>query len=146
VVDAFSTWFGVKAMRDSCPSELIDGNEAVSRDCTGAAAQPEAVLYDEPTTMVDPLMPQLLGDLIPKTETPVALDKHRRYPRYGASPQKLADRVVFCTRQGNILALWRRWKKESAPPFCKSFWSWCVEDPGLKIHPQRTLRTLGKTK
>ena len=28
------------------------------------AAQPECVLYDEPTTMVDPLMAQLLGDLI----------------------------------------------------------------------------------
>ena len=30
------------------------------------AAQPEAILYDEPTTMVDPLMGRLLGNLIQK--------------------------------------------------------------------------------
>ena len=37
------------------------------------AAQPECVLYDEPTTMVDPLMAQLLGDLISRLKVQLHL-------------------------------------------------------------------------
>jgi phospholipid/cholesterol/gamma-HCH transport system ATP-binding protein len=58
------------------------------------AAQPEAVLYDEPTTMVDPLQAQLLGDLIAKLKhqlklTSVVVTHDMRLA------QKLADRIVF---------------------------------------------------
>ena len=52
------------------------------------------MLYDEPTTMVDPLMAQLLGDLIKKLKfqlhlTSVVVTHDMRLA------QKLADRVVF---------------------------------------------------
>ena len=40
------------------------------------SAQPECILYDEPTTMVDPLMAQLLGDLIKKLKTPAQTHQH----------------------------------------------------------------------
>jgi len=58
------------------------------------AAQPECVLYDEPTTMVDPLMAQLLGDLIQRLKaqlhlTSVVVTHDMRLAK------KLADRVVF---------------------------------------------------
>src|SRR6185437_6070882 len=58
------------------------------------AAQPDAVLYDEPTTMVDPLMAHLLGDLIKKLKfqlklTSVVVTHDMRLA------EKLADRVVF---------------------------------------------------
>jgi phospholipid/cholesterol/gamma-HCH transport system ATP-binding protein len=58
------------------------------------AAQPECILYDEPTTMVDPLMAQLLGDLIQKLKfqlklTSIVVTHDMRFA------QKLADRVVF---------------------------------------------------
>jgi len=58
------------------------------------AAQPECVLYDEPTTMVDPLMAQLLGDLIKRLKmqlglTSVVVTHDMRLAK------KLADRVVF---------------------------------------------------
>jgi phospholipid/cholesterol/gamma-HCH transport system ATP-binding protein len=58
------------------------------------AAQPEAVLYDEPTTMVDPLMAQLLGDLIKKLKfqlklTSIVVTHDMRLAK------KLADRVLF---------------------------------------------------
>jgi phospholipid/cholesterol/gamma-HCH transport system ATP-binding protein len=58
------------------------------------SAQPECVLYDEPTTMVDPLMAQLLGDLIKKLKfqlhlTSIVVTHDMRLAK------KLADRVVF---------------------------------------------------
>jgi phospholipid/cholesterol/gamma-HCH transport system ATP-binding protein len=58
------------------------------------AAQPEAVLYDEPTTNVDPLMAQLLGDLIKKLKfqlklTSVVVTHDMRLAH------KVADKVVF---------------------------------------------------
>jgi phospholipid/cholesterol/gamma-HCH transport system ATP-binding protein len=58
------------------------------------AAQPECVLYDEPTTMVDPLMAQLLGDLIKRLKiqlhlTSVVVTHDMRLAK------KLADRIVF---------------------------------------------------
>jgi phospholipid/cholesterol/gamma-HCH transport system ATP-binding protein len=58
------------------------------------ASQPEAVLYDEPTTMVDPLMAHLLGDLIERLKqqlhlTSIVVTHDMRLAK------KLADRVVF---------------------------------------------------
>jgi phospholipid/cholesterol/gamma-HCH transport system ATP-binding protein len=58
------------------------------------AAQPDAVLYDEPTTMVDPLMAHLLGDLIKKLKKQLKLTSivvtHDM-----ALAKKLADRLLF---------------------------------------------------
>jgi phospholipid/cholesterol/gamma-HCH transport system ATP-binding protein len=58
------------------------------------ASQPECILYDEPTTMVDPLMGQLLGDLMRRLKfqlhlTSVVVTHDMRLAK------KLADRVVF---------------------------------------------------
>jgi phospholipid/cholesterol/gamma-HCH transport system ATP-binding protein len=58
------------------------------------AAEPEAILYDEPTTMVDPLMAQTIGDLILKLKkqtglTSIVVTHDMKLAR------KLADRVVF---------------------------------------------------
>jgi phospholipid/cholesterol/gamma-HCH transport system ATP-binding protein len=58
------------------------------------AADPECILYDEPTTMVDPLMAQTISDLILKLKrqtglTSVVVTHDMKLAR------KLADRVVF---------------------------------------------------
>jgi len=45
-------------MRDLLPSDLSTGNKRSVAIARALAAQPECVLYDEPTTMVDPLMAQ----------------------------------------------------------------------------------------
>ena len=66
VVDGLLDMVGVKTMRDLLPSELSTGMKRSVAIARALAAQPEAILYDEPTTMVDPLMAQLLGDLIQK--------------------------------------------------------------------------------
>jgi phospholipid/cholesterol/gamma-HCH transport system ATP-binding protein len=94
VVDGLLDMVGVKAMREQLPSELSTGMKRSVAIARALAAQPDAILYDEPTTMVDPLMGQLLGDLIQKLKyqlklTSIVVTHDMRFA------QKLADRVVF---------------------------------------------------
>ena len=94
VVDGLLEMVGVRAMRDLLPSDLSTGMKRSVAIARALAAQPEAVLYDEPTTMVDPLMAQLLGDLIKKLKfqlklTSVVVTHDMRLA------EKLADRIVF---------------------------------------------------
>lgn len=94
IVDGLLEMVGVKGMRDLLPSDLSTGMKRSVAIARALAAQPEAVLYDEPTTMVDPLMAQLLGDLIQKLKyqlklTSIVVTHDMRLA------QKLADRVVF---------------------------------------------------
>jgi len=94
IVDGLLDMVGVKQMRDLFPAELSTGMKRSVAIARALAAQPECVLYDEPTTMVDPLMAQLLGDLIKRLKlqlhlTSVVVTHDMRLA------QKLADRVVF---------------------------------------------------
>jgi len=94
IVDGLLEMVGVKPMRDLFPSELSTGMKRSVAIARALAAQPECILYDEPTTMVDPLMAQLLGDLIKRLKlqlhlTSVVVTHDMRLAR------KLADRVVF---------------------------------------------------
>jgi phospholipid/cholesterol/gamma-HCH transport system ATP-binding protein len=94
IVDGLLEMVGVKPMRDLFPSELSTGMKRSVAIARALAAQPEAVLYDEPTTMVDPLMAQLLGDLIKKLKyqlklTSVVVTHDMQLAK------KLADRVLF---------------------------------------------------
>ena len=94
VVDGLLDMVGVKQMREQLPSELSTGMKRSVAMARALAAQPEAILYDEPTTMVDPLMGQLLGDLIQKLKfqlklTSIVVTHDMRFAK------KLADRVVF---------------------------------------------------
>src|SRR5271167_1067547 len=94
VVDGLLEMVGVKEMRDQLPSDLSTGMKRSVAIARALAAQPECVLYDEPTTMVDPLMAQLLGDLIKRLKiqlhlTSVVVTHDMRLA------QKLAERLVF---------------------------------------------------
>lgn len=94
VVDGLLEMVGVREYREHLPSDLSTGMKRSVAIARALAAQPEAVLYDEPTTMVDPLMAQLLGDLIKKLKFQLKLTSivvtHDM-----ALAKKLADRVVF---------------------------------------------------
>src|SRR5437764_2543386 len=94
IIDGLLEMVGVKEMRDLLPSDLSTGMKRSVAIARALAAQPEAVLYDEPTTMVDPLMAQLLGDLIQKLKFQLKLTSIvvTHDMRLG---QKLADRLVF---------------------------------------------------
>lgn len=94
IVDGLLEMVGVKAMRDLVPSDLSTGMKRSVAIARALAAQPEAILYDEPTTNVDPMMAQLLGDLIKKLKfqlklTSIVVTHDMRLA------QKVADRVVF---------------------------------------------------
>jgi phospholipid/cholesterol/gamma-HCH transport system ATP-binding protein len=94
IIDGLLEMVGVGHMRDLLPSDLSTGMKRSVAIARALAAQPECVLYDEPTTMVDPLMAQLLGDLIKRLKiqlhlTSVVVTHDMRLAK------KLADRVVF---------------------------------------------------
>src|SRR5262249_20089991 len=76
------------------PSELSTGMKRAVAIARALAQAPEAILYDEPTTMVDPLMAAHTSALIArlkekfhKTSLVITHDTHLA--------KKLADRVVF---------------------------------------------------
>ena len=94
VVDGLLEMVGVKQYRDLLPSDLSTGMKRSVAIARALSAQPDCILYDEPTTMVDPLMAQLLGDLIKKLKyqlrlTSIVVTHDMRLA------QKLADRVTF---------------------------------------------------
>ncbi|GEM_PF-22538 len=94
IIDGLLQMVGVQDMRDLLPSDLSTGMKRSVAIARALAARPECVLYDEPTTMVDPLMAQLLGDLIKRLKiqlnlTSIVVTHDMRLAK------KLADRVVF---------------------------------------------------
>ena len=94
VVKGLLEMVGVAGMENLLPSDLSTGMKRSVAIARALAAQPEAVLYDEPTTMVDPLMANLLGSLIERLKqqlhlTSIVVTHDMRLAK------KLADRVVF---------------------------------------------------
>jgi len=84
----------VEEVMDKLPSELSTGMKRAVAIARALAQNPEAILYDEPTTMVDPIMAGHMGDLISrlkqafhKTSIVVTHDTHLA--------KRLADTVVF---------------------------------------------------
>src|SRR4051794_26037075 len=51
-------------VKDAFPNDLSTGYKRAVAIARALAAQPECILYDEPTTMVDPIMSNDLGDLM----------------------------------------------------------------------------------
>jgi phospholipid/cholesterol/gamma-HCH transport system ATP-binding protein len=94
IVDGLLEMVGVGQYRDQLPSELSTGMRRSVAIARALSAQPEAILYDEPTTMVDPLMAQLLGNLIQKLKVQLKLTSivvtHDM-----ALARKIADKIVF---------------------------------------------------
>jgi phospholipid/cholesterol/gamma-HCH transport system ATP-binding protein len=84
----------VEDVLDKLPGELSTGMRRAVAIARALAQNPEAILYDEPTTMVDPIMAGHMGELIlrlkgafHKTSIVVTHDTHLA--------KKLADVVVF---------------------------------------------------
>lgn len=105
---------------DKLPSELSTGTKRAVAIARALAQDPDAILYDEPTTMVDPLMAAHVGDLIRKlkekfhkTSIVVTHDTHLG--------RKLADRVVFL-HEGRV-AFFGPWAEfeSTADPFLRHF-------------------------
>jgi len=84
----------LEGVSDLMPSDLSTGMKRAVAIARALAADPEAVLYDEPTTMVDPLMAQTVAELILKLKrkkglTSVVVTHDMKLAR------QLADKIVF---------------------------------------------------
>src|ERR1700688_3425005 len=101
IVDGLLKMVGVQEMRDLLPSDLSTGMKRSVAIARALAARPECILYDEPTTMVDPLMAQLLGDLIKRLKLQLALTSVVVTHDMRLA-QKVANRIVFL-HQGKVL-------------------------------------------
>ena len=80
VVNGLLDMVGVSGMAEQLPSDLSTGMKRSVAIARALSAQPEAILYDEPTTMVDPLMGRLLGNLIQKLKRQLNLTSTRAKP------------------------------------------------------------------
>lgn len=105
---------------DKLPSELSTGMKRAVAIARALAQDPQAILYDEPTTMVDPIMAGHMSDLIlrlkqkyHKTSIVVTHDTHLA--------RKLADRLVFL-QEGRVTYFgpWEQFE-ESPDAFLRNF-------------------------
>jgi phospholipid/cholesterol/gamma-HCH transport system ATP-binding protein len=93
-VDEMLSLVELEGVRELMPADLSTGMKRAVAIARALAAEPEAILYDEPTTMVDPLMAHGIGELILKLKrqtglTSVVVTHDMKLAR------KLADRMVF---------------------------------------------------
>lgn len=110
----------VTQFADKLPAELSTGTKRAVAIARALAQDPEAILYDEPTTMVDPLMASHTGDLIlklkekfHKTSVVVTHDTHLA--------RRLADSVIFL-HHGRVIffSTWPEFE-QSQDPFIRNF-------------------------
>jgi phospholipid/cholesterol/gamma-HCH transport system ATP-binding protein len=85
---------GADDVMESLPASLSTGRKRAVAIARALAAKPEIVLYDEPTTMVDPIIAKRLGDLIQRLKrqlrfTSIVVTHDMRFAA------RLADLVLF---------------------------------------------------
>jgi phospholipid/cholesterol/gamma-HCH transport system ATP-binding protein len=94
IVDRLISLVGADDVSDALPASLSTGRKRAVAMARALAAQPEIVLYDEPTTMVDPIIARRLGNLIQRLKrqlgfTSIVVTHDTRFA------QMLADTVLF---------------------------------------------------
>jgi phospholipid/cholesterol/gamma-HCH transport system ATP-binding protein len=77
------------------PSELSTGMKRAVAIARGLAVEPKAILYDEPTTMVDPLMSQIINNLIRKVQKQLGVTQIVVTHDIANCAEKVADRVAL---------------------------------------------------
>ena len=94
VVEGLLRMVDIAEARDAYPADLSTGYKRAVAIARAIAAQPQCILYDEPTTMVDPIMSDHLGDMMLKLKKQLQLTSvvvtHDLDLMY-----KVADTVVF---------------------------------------------------
>ncbi len=85
---------GAEDVEDLLPASLSTGRRRAVAIARALAAQPEVVLYDEPTTMVDPIIAKRLGGIIQRLKhqlgfTSIVVTHDMRFA------ERLADLVLF---------------------------------------------------
>jgi ABC-type transporter Mla maintaining outer membrane lipid asymmetry ATPase subunit MlaF len=85
----------IEDLAEFMPSELSTGMKRAVAIARAVAAQPKAILYDEPTTMVDPLMSQVINKLIRKMQRQLGLTQMVVTHDIANCAEKVADRVAL---------------------------------------------------
>jgi phospholipid/cholesterol/gamma-HCH transport system ATP-binding protein len=73
IVDGLLDMLGLLDKKDAYPADLATGYKRAVAIARALAAQPECILYDEPTTMVDPIMADDLGNLMLRVKNKLSL-------------------------------------------------------------------------
>lgn len=94
VVDGLLSMVDLLDFKDAYPTDLSTGYKRAVAIARALAAQPECVLYDEPTTMVDPIMSDHLGNLMVRLKRQLGLTSVVVTHDLDLM-RKVADRVVF---------------------------------------------------
>jgi phospholipid/cholesterol/gamma-HCH transport system ATP-binding protein len=94
VVDGLLKMVDLIHVRDLYPGDLSTGYKRAVAIARALAAQPECILYDEPTTMVDPIMSDDLGNLMLRLKKQLGLTSVVVTHDLDLM-RKVADSVVF---------------------------------------------------
>jgi phospholipid/cholesterol/gamma-HCH transport system ATP-binding protein len=94
IVDRLIRMVGAEDVEELLPAGLSTGRRRAVAMARALAAQPEVVLYDEPTTMVDPIIAKRLGTIIQRLKrqlgfTSIVVTHDMRFA------ERLADTVLF---------------------------------------------------
>jgi phospholipid/cholesterol/gamma-HCH transport system ATP-binding protein len=94
LVDRLITMVGADDVVEELPASLSTGRRRAVAMARALASQPEVVLYDEPTTMVDPIIARRLGTIIQRLKrqlgfTSIVVTHDMRFA------ERLADTVLF---------------------------------------------------
>jgi phospholipid/cholesterol/gamma-HCH transport system ATP-binding protein len=94
IVERLIGMVGAEDVEDALPASLSTGRKRAVAIARALAAQPDVVLYDEPTTMVDPIIARRLGNLIQRLKkqlgfTSIVVTHDMRFA------ERLADTVLF---------------------------------------------------
>jgi phospholipid/cholesterol/gamma-HCH transport system ATP-binding protein len=85
----------IEDIADLLPSELSTGMKRAVAIARALAVEPKAILYDEPTTMVDPLMSQTINNLIRKMQTQLGMTQIVVTHDIANCAEKVADHVAL---------------------------------------------------
>ena len=85
----------IEELADLMPTELSTGMKRAVAIARALAAEPEAILYDEPTTMVDPLMSQTINNLIRKMQRQLGMTQMVVTHDIANCAEKVADHVAL---------------------------------------------------
>jgi len=85
----------IEDIADLLPSELSTGIKRSVAIARALAADPQAILYDEPTTMVDPLISQTINNLIRKMQKQLGMTQMVVTHDIANCAEKVADHVAL---------------------------------------------------
>jgi len=94
IVERLIGLVGAEDVSEALPASLSTGRRRAVAIARALASQPEVVLYDEPTTMVDPIIARRLGGIIQRLKkqlgfTSIVVTHDMRFA------ERLADSVLF---------------------------------------------------